>query len=225
MTIFTNRFAWEFTPLTDMIDEVETTPDVVETAWSALRTASKAGDSSLISCDHNGNGTNNFANPVGGCWPNMPREYLDEPGTDHTTGLQQALDMFVGSGNVDAYRAAIVLTDGIPNGVGSCGTTRGAQGYVEGRWTEYALDCATQVPHTTVEIVAESPLLAQQMNTQEGVNVWAISFVQDLPSPMSAQDGSGLAQGDGYYVRTSDPAQLITLFEEIADGLPIAVVR
>src|SRR5690606_6301802 len=104
----------------------------VRASWSELRTASKAGKlksngTCSVYTDHR---KDNFSNPEGGCYPNMPREYSDEPGTDHTTGIALAHQMFAENPDPSAMRVVVLLTDGVPNGISSGhGAIRATEGY------------------------------------------------------------------------------------------------
>ena len=219
MTIFTNRFAWEYTPFTMISDDAAYS--AIRVNWNKLATASKAGKDTNYkdgsNCTLNtGTKLNNFSSPVvGGCYPWMPREYSDEPGTDHSTGLGLAKQMFQESNSAAVYRAQIVLTDGQPNGLGNPGTIRASQGYVETRWREFL----GPAPRTTAQIRTASTTVAQQMWDQLGVHTWVISFVAD-DSLMTA-----MVHGDGYYIRTTNAAKLSEIYSQIISELPIALVE
>lgn len=219
MTIFTNRFAWEYTPFTNIAD-----PDLaaeVAADWSLLNIASKAGTNASPydgrDCTLNGNpNTNNFNAPAGGCYPDMPREYRDEPGTDHSTGIRLAKAMFEEHTNGAAYRAMIILTDGRPNGLGAAsGTTRDAQGYEEERWREYR----GPVPRTIQQIRDASINATDILWDNLNVHTWVISLIADDPM-MPA-----MTQGDGYYVRTTNTAQLSAVLGQIVREMPMAIVE
>lgn len=117
MTVFTGRYAWEFSPMVFLEDDGDAA--AMRAQWADMETASKAGNASSNrkGCStHGGSRKNDFSSPEGGCFPDMPREYRDEPGTDHTTGLAMARQMFEDGTDETAYRAIVVLTDGYPNG-------------------------------------------------------------------------------------------------------------
>jgi Flp pilus assembly protein TadG len=216
MTIFTNRFGWEFTPFFQLDNAGQTA--AARAQWAAMRTASKAGNGNNwpTACNLNtGSNQNNFNSPAGGCYPNMPREYRDEPGTDHTTGLMMARTMFLEQADPTAFRVQLILTDGQPNGIGAAGTTRGSQGFVESRWREYL----GPVPHTSNAIRTDTIALSQQMWDDLRVHTYIISFVSD---DWFMHD---VPQGQGYYVLTSNSASLIPIFEDVANSLPMAIVE
>jgi hypothetical protein len=73
--------------------------------------------------------------------------------------------------------------------------------------------------HSTVDIEADTPILAEKMYQELGVNIWFISFVESRPF-MEAS-----AKGDGWYINTTDAAQLVPIFEKIAQSLPISIVN
>ena len=215
MTVFTGRYAWEFTPLTLL--ESAKTDGSVRTQWDAMETASKAGRpaSNSKGCStYSGSRRNDFSNPRGGCFPDMPREYRDEPGTDHTTGLEMARMMFQDEDDETAYRALVVLTDGYPNGIGSRhGQTRDSEGWSE-PWREWR----GPVPHSTTDVKNESVDIASEMWEDDEVHTWVVSFVADDIFM------ENMTNGDGYYVNTRDSSALVDIFETIAASLPLAIV-
>lgn len=212
MAVFTGRYAWEFTPLTLVEDAVAT--GTIRAQWAAMETASKPGEPRSNSKGCKVIWSNGFDD--GGCFPDMPREYKDEPGTDHSTGLAMAEEMFAADSDDRAYKAVVFLTDGYPNGTSSGhGTLRQAEGYEEDRWAEYL----GPVPHTTNQVKADSVALAESMYDNNEVNTWVVSFVADSSFMYD------MAQGDGYFERTDDSAALVSIFDEIANSLPLAIVK
>ncbi len=214
MSIFTGRYAWEYSPLTTIAEEAS--GGVLSTAWARLAVASKSGTPRPYPSECSVNTSNNWVSPPGGCYPDMPREYTDEPGTDHTTGLRMAYNMFQANERAGDFRAMVVLTDGIPNGLSAGhGTIRRTTGYAETRWDEYQ----GPVPHTAYQIQTESNTLTQAMWDDLQVNTWVISFVQD---------GAFMAtmpKGIGYYELTTSSAALVPIFEDIAHSLPMSIVQ
>ena len=217
MSVFTGRYGWEFTPLT-LLEDAGAAANV-RAQWVEMETASKAGTPANNSkgCNvYRGSSTNNFSSPAGGCFPDMPREYRDEPGTDHTTGLAMARQMLQDETDETAYRAVVVLTDGYPNGIGSRhGQTRDGEGYTEARWREYR----GPVPHSTNQVKSTSVSMAADMWDTDEVHTWVVSFVADDVFM------ENMANGDGYYVNTRNSAALVDIFETIATSLPLALVE
>lgn len=212
MVVFTGRYAWEFTPFRLLRDEAN--DHVARNAWSLLNVASKSGTQRSYPTVCSVNSTNNFLLPAGGCYSNMPREYTDEYGTDHTTGLALARQLFDEEDQAAYYRAMIVLTDGVPNTLGAS-TIRTTTGFEETRWREYK----GPVPHTATQIRNDSVSEAQAMWDDLGVNTWVVSFVQD------AAFMPAMCHGDGYYTHTNDSSVLVPIFEKIATSLPLAIVE
>ena len=214
MTIFTGRYAWEFTPLT-LLDDVAGLG--VRPTWAAMETASKAGVQKSWGCAvHGGSQRDDFSAPAGGCYPQMPREYSDEPGTDHSTGIEMARLMFEEDDDDGVYRAMVVLTDGRPNGIYSGhGSTRQSRGDDELRWREWL----GPVPHSSSDIQSDTVALTAQLWDELEVHTWVVSFDAD------ERFLSEMPQGEGSYVLTSDPGALVGIFEDIASSLPLAVVQ
>ncbi|MDP2316658.1 MAG: TadG family pilus assembly protein [Pseudomonadota bacterium] len=223
MSAFSGRYAWEFTPLRYLGDEAA--DGVARASWEAMNVASKGGtrrpypqECRLHADTPRGKNSarNGFTAPPGGCYANMPREYTDEPGTDHTTGIEMARTMFEDEVDPTAFRAMVVLTDGIPNGPSSVhGVYRRQLGFTESRWREYQ----GPVPHSTTAIKSESNDLTQELYEDLGVNTWVVSFVADDAFMAT------MPKGIGYYVNTSDSTALVPIFENIANSLPMAIVQ
>ncbi|MCK6502090.1 hypothetical protein L6R53_01565 [Myxococcota bacterium] len=220
MTIFTNRYAWEYTPLTQIA--IPANAAAIKTEWEKLNIASKAPVGSFnanaydgVNCDSSYG--NDFNSPqAGGCYPDMPREYTDEPGTDHSTGVLLAKQMFEESSTGAVYRAMIVITDGKPNDLGaSSGAIRITQGYTEDRWREYL----GPVPRSKTDI--RNATVAATLDLWNGLDVhtWAVTLVQDDPML------DNMLRGDGYKVIVNDSSQLTAVISEIISEMPLAIVE
>ncbi|MCB9793795.1 MAG: hypothetical protein H6741_13840 [Alphaproteobacteria bacterium] len=213
MAVFSGRYGWEFSPMTLISDEVSN--NALAQQWGDMETASKPGRPR-----NNANGcsvdfSRGFSNPQGGCFPDMPREYSDEPGTDHTTGMEMCRTMLEEQDDPTVFNAVVMLTDGYPNGTGSShGNQRAAAG-----WTEPFREFQATVPHTTSEIQSESVQLAEDMYQDLDANIWVVSFVAN---PTFLQQ---MPQGQGYYLNTSDASDLEGIFADIAQSLPMAIVE
>lgn len=213
MSVFTGKYGVQHTPLQLMS---AATAGSVRADWSILRTASKAGNFTAAGaggCAVSANGVDNFANEPNGCYPNMWREYLDESGTDHTTGMVEAMTMFAGNPDPLAYRAMVILTDGNPNGVGAH-VDRAAAGYNELRWAFHE----TGPSRNTAQVITDSATVANAADAVD-INIWAVSFVAN------AVWMNAVAKGDGYYLQTNAANALVPIFEDIAESLPMAIVQ
>jgi Flp pilus assembly protein TadG len=219
LTIFSNRYAWEYVPFSFIADD-EIAADI-RADLTLLNMASKGGFDvdhyDGVQCGPNpSSNRNDFSNPAGGCYPDMPREYSDESGTDHSTGMLQAQEMFEANASAATYRALIIITDGNPAYLDdSSGDKRDAANYVEERWVEYV----GPVPRTKSQIRAASIDAAADLWDELAVNTWVVSLQADdsmLPS---------IPQGDGYYVRTSSNEELRGIIGQIISELPLALVE
>lgn len=249
MAVFFQRYAWEFTPFTSVADSASNPAlirddwDDLQIGSLAGAYQSTWATGSYLNSKHipcKVFGTNNSggvpwdgwctsggscyqaskrdkhtqSSPTGGCFPAMPRYFSDEGGTDHTTGLEMARTMFSERSDSTAYRALVVLTDGQP--VGYTGNAaRAAQGYTETRWREYKR--ATN--HTTSQIKTDTPVVAQDLYEDLGVNVWFVSFVEHHSFMEDA------AQGEGWFELAETSDEIVEIFEQIAHSLPVAVVE
>lgn len=219
MTIFTNRFSWLYTPWAQVAQPG--VADQVRADWSVLNIASKGGVDidpyDGIPCQlHPLASRNDFTNPPGGCYPHMPREYTDEPGTDHSTGILQAKEIYEALPGGASFRAMVVITDGRPNALGAnSGAIRESQGFQETRWDEYK----GPVPRTANEIRHASVAATGDLWDNLRVHTWVVSLIEDDWS-MGA-----MTRGDGYYVLTQDGTQLAAILGAIIAEMPLAVVQ
>jgi hypothetical protein len=238
MVNFTNRYGIKFSKMKPVRDEA--TDHAYKIKWTnVLNVASKGGRHPTFptECDsatkylHTGAALNDWgagphagqspnetvAHSKGGCYPGMFREYSDEPGTDHTVGLEMARQMFAAEPNPSVYRALVMLTDGIPNALkADSGTLRGATvdpNYPAGSFF------VGPVPRTVAQIQNESVTRAADMWSTMQVNQWDVSFVQDAAFMHS------MPKGDGYFKLATDANALIPIFNDIAQSLPISVVE
>ncbi|MBW1878186.1 MAG: hypothetical protein JRJ84_07480 [Deltaproteobacteria bacterium] len=213
MVVFSGRWGWEFTPFTPIIDA--RFAGGVRDTWLELETASHAGVNEPAHFKHCViYGNNDFNSPLGGCFPDMPREYMDEYGTDHTVGMEMAKTMFSEEYDPAVYRAVILLTDGYPNTPGE-GGQRAAAGYVEDRWRVHE----GPYPHYVEDIRTDSIIVSQEMWAQYEAHTWVVSFInhEDFMPAM--------VQGDGAYYNVNSSAALEPVFEDIAESLPTLVVE
>jgi len=150
----------------------------------------------------------------GGKFPRMPREYWDEPGTDHHVGLVMARQMFTSEVDPFAYRAAIMLTDGAPNGLGNS-TVRAGIPFQETRWDEYV----GPTPQSRSDIIADTVSEALYNYDEHNVHLWTVSFRVDNAFLDDA------TQGDGQYFHTTNAADLTPIFSSIANSLPLLIVQ
>jgi Putative Flp pilus-assembly TadE/G-like len=246
MTLFLQRFGWEYTPMT-LLTASAASDALVRDKWAKISIGSLAGTyqasweattSKHMACNvyaTNSKGgevatswcssgstcylpayKDNFTTPSGGCFPEMPRYYSDEGGTDHTTGMEMARTMFEENPDPFAYKAMVVLTDGIPIAYGSdTSSKRKAQSHTEARYRQYKRATA----HTVAQIRTDTPALAQEMYEDDQVNTWFVSFLEEEQFMRDA------AQGDGYFRRADNSEEIIEIFEDIAHSLPLAVVQ
>jgi len=149
------------------------------------------------------------------CAPWMPAQYGDETGTDHAIGIDMATKMFSEYPDPSVYRAMIVVTDGKPANVGPHQTRTVAE---REAWQWRHVFTGEQA-RTVDEIKVESVAMAQQAWDEAEVHTWMVSFEQD------DQWMRDTAQGDGYFIRTDNSDDLVTIFADIAESLPVTLVE
>lgn len=146
--------------------------------------------------------------------PSMPREYNGEQGTDHHVGMVVARDMLSAETDPFAYRAIVLLTDGQPINLGTSGI-RDDIGYTETRWPEYE----GPAPHSVADIKTSAVAQAQLAWENENAHVWTVTFRDENAFLKD------MVQGDGKYYYTTNAAELVPIFEEIANSMPLVIVR
>jgi hypothetical protein len=219
LLVFANKFAWTITEFTRIRDPAAAA--IVRDAWDDLNISSRAGkDDNPFdgrSCvKHTSSRVNDFVAPAGGCYPDMPRKYYDETGTDHSVGLGLAQEMFNERRDDVAYRSVILLTDGRPLRIPwYSGRQRVAAGYEEERFREYEIT----PPRTDALIRSEAQRISEELFDNLGVNIWVVSFIAD--DPLMQQ----MVQGDGYFERTNDPDTISTIFTQIISEMPLVLVE
>lgn len=160
---------------------------------------------------------NNFTvvGHIGGCFPNMPRQYSDEAGVDHTTGILMAQTMFLENSDPSVYKAMVLVTAGRPVAYSASGGVRQTTSFVDTRFRNYKRIGA----HTAAQMESEIPLLTQQLYQSLGVNTWFLSYLNTRPFMSSS------AKGDGWYNLASTRTDIVPMMEEIAKALPVAVME
>lgn len=249
MVLFLNRYGWEFTPLTNVDDSSNNSSLVYDkwaalnvgsyagdyqAAWATganlnskhvpCKVYGTTGTGAIPFSNQCSSGRtcyqpsyrDNFthSSPTGGCFPTMPHYYSDEAGTDHTTGMNMAKTMFNEQSNPTVYRAMVVLTDGEPYGYTSS-SLRTTANDTETRYREYKRSTS----HSTSQITADTPVLAQAMYNDLNVNTWFVSFVEEGTFMENS------AKGDGWFELAETADEIVPIFERIAHSLPAAVVE
>jgi Flp pilus assembly protein TadG len=196
--------------------------------------------------------TQDAADPVvppttvsGGCYPHMPRGYSDEGGTQHDIGLRAVKQMFdTAPPRPGAYRAEVMLTDGEPNGSVKYNAVSGMErskvpyplassttGFVEPRWDYYtgvATCTATSgfcVSSSTVD--DRTIAVANDLWNNYRVHQWFVSFLkhENWFGNMGDPTAPTIARGHGYYALANDADDLTPIFTDIAESLPLTLVR
>ncbi len=198
MVLYHGRFGVEYTPLKYLDDEF--LDKTARADWQKINVASKRHWL--------------WGWSYGGTFPDMPREYPDEAGTDHHTGIEMALQMFTEKPDPYAFKAIVMLTDGRPSTL-STPQNRANDGYVETRWRAYE----GPAPHSTSQIRTRSLQSARRAWEEHGINVWSVSY--DAREDFLVD----MAQGVGSFYYTENAQMLRSIFAEIASSLPIATVR
>ena len=113
-----------------------------------------------------------------------------------------------------AYRAMVVLTDGKPNGIKDL-FMRESVGYVSSDYRIYK----GPDPHSASDIETAAISEAEAAYETHDINVWMVSFEATAPFLKD------IPQGDGKFFFTTDPEELVPIFEEIANSMPLLIVK
>ncbi|MEN0060738.1 MAG: vWA domain-containing protein [Myxococcota bacterium] len=195
LVVFHGKYGTEFTPLTRVDDAVA---NGVREEWLKLDRAQLTGTAIPVE-------------PL----PPVPLQFNDETGTDHAIGIQMATKMFAEQPDPTVYRAMIIITDGAPADVGKH-KNRNDVGWVDTRWRfEYTGATA----RTKDAIRSESQAMTKMAWDTAEVHTWMVSFKLNDPWMVP------VAQGDGYFIRATNSSELVDIFTDIAESLPIALVE
>jgi len=194
MVVFTYRFANLWTPLTPTVDPGQV--DSVAESWTTIAHASRIPGPTPDPLD-------------GGPRPHMPREYDGEVGTDHSIGLRAARELLLRDGAAEAYRAVVLITDGVPVDL-RASSVRDDIGYVESRWETWV----GPAPHGLADIESKALATAEAGWTEDGIHLWVISLRADSDFMRA------LPRGDGTFRVAAGPAQLEAALAEVAASLP-----
>ena len=215
LATFNYAYGVEYTPMFQVANAGDLAAATAQ--WAALETVSRSTNDRYSPCDFDPDHRR----------AHMPRAYKkkydDVPGTkgsehatDHHIGLVMAQQMLTELDDPFAYRAVIMLTDGYPYAVDANGkTVREECGYVEDRWR----GVEGPIPHSKADIQTKTEQVADAMWTDDDIHLWNVSFVADNAFLRNS------VQGDGKYYRTSNSAELIPIFEEIANSMPLLIVE
>ena len=220
LTVYNSRYAWTVTPWTSLADAMDAA--TVRAQWAALNVASRAGEDAdatdAVECTYNTGGSeDDFSSPVaGGCYPDMPRAYVDEAGADPSVGLRNAEALYGASSATSRFRAVVLITGHNPEAVpAAAGTQRTLDSYSETRWPEFAGDA----DHALAAIRTDSISSAGRLWSSWSAHTWVVA--------LNADDSmfASTAQGDGYAVQSSSASDASRILREIVAELPIAVVE
>lgn len=221
MATFTSAFGHEFTPMFYLEDDSALA--TARAQWNKLDYASRPEGSCNPWYWYGYAYTNMFDFNDGGKRPAMPREYCDEPSTDHSVGMHMGWQMLAENDDPLAYKAMVVLTDGNPvsrnslwmrdyhknNIVGSYGK------YEESRFRIY------EGPKTaSVSNIKSATLdVADDMWDADRIHVWFVSY------EATTSYLSDIPQGDGSFFFTTNEAELVPIFRDIANSMPLVIVK
>jgi hypothetical protein len=220
LTVYNSRYAWTVSPWTSLADAMDVS--TMRAQWAGLNVASRAGvdadAADTTECTYNTGGSqDDFTDPVvGGCYPTMPRAYVDEAGADPSVGLRNAEALYGSSSAVSRFRSVVLITGHNPAAVPSdAGTQRAADSYSEARWPEFAGDA----DHSLDAIRTDSVASAGRLWSSWSAHTWVVA--------LNADDAmfASTAQGDGYAVQSSNASDASRILREIVAELPIAVVE
>jgi len=222
LVVFNGSYGWEYTPMTSLVDTGAISS--VRDDWNELKLASMAGDpddcpwpESCMEHKYRWDSTPNFLdfdNPLGGFYPNMPRNYPNELNTDYVPGMLMASTMF-DEGQTNAFRGMVVLTDGEPHRV----PPHSRDNRLAAGWVEPWRVAEGPVPHTTADIITDTIALAREMWSEQRVHTWFLSFLTETPGL------EAVAQGQGYTEVVDQPGKLTGAFQAIAESLPIIITE
>jgi hypothetical protein len=229
MAVYLNRYSWAYSEMFLLSDLSART--LARSQWNKLDVGSQSEQGCYSQRDYRNDPaklleprSHDYTN--GGTKPDLPRWYCDENGTDHHVGIAMGRQLIQELDDPLAYRAMVVLTDGQPNnlersplstmeGYESYDTLRDYLGYTEPRFREYR----GPLPHNVAQIEDATVAEAGAALAEDEIHTWMVSFrataayLKDVPG------------GDGRFYYTDNAAELTPIFEDIANSLPLMIVK
>lgn len=190
--------------------------------------------------------------PGGGQWPNQVNVAAGIPnidcaagdfhysptttvfgGTNIGSGIKSGLDAFTAVANTGEVRSIVVFTDGGPmccekaQGGGKCGTINGATGLP---WNPCCADgtlspCSDNTGGAACKCaqdVATYGVTQADAAYAAGIDLYVLAFGAD---PNWIAYAKSLARGRGFEIDTSDPSKLSASLLQIANAIPVALVK
>ncbi|MFT7519039.1 MAG: Flp pilus assembly protein TadG [Kiritimatiellia bacterium] len=207
MVVFSGPRGYEWTPMFKFDDRVQY--NAAETQWATLESSQYVcGDSADLAYYM-------AAYPV-------PLQWCGECCTDHHVGIVMGTTMLAEQvADPFAFKAMVVLTDGLANNARQ-------QHYKK----SYAEDAGEKVfydppgfrwyqgpTHDRTSIIAKTKSTAVAAYDLENIHIWMVSY---------SSDDSFLHEvpkGDGNFFYTADPSDIEPIFTEIAQSLPVLIVK
>ena len=212
MVTFFNRYGHRWTPMIELADEGAL--GTVELQWASLTWCH-----SEIDWDGPASPPKPWKSWGGLSWrnnsPQMPACWGDEGGTDHSVGMRPGVDMLLELDDPFAYRAMIVLTDGEPASFSGVGRRRPTT-YVD----PWARRFESANSRSSSNIQRDSRAQSDRADDND-IHVWTISY----GGYGQASFMESLIRGDGKAYATTNAADLEPIFKEIAQQMPMLIVR
>ena len=212
-------YAWEIVPLSSIGDATGLAS--VQADLQTLALASFAGTQAStvdgVDCTvSTGSTEDDFGSPSGGCYPDMPRRYSDEEGSDLSVALDLARAQFIAEATTPTVRHVVVFMHNTFTAVPSdAGTARGADGHVEGRFTEVI----GTIPNDVVSIGSQSQTSSDALWSESRASIW-VNLYNHNDAGYAA-----LLQGDGWIVDSAATGDTADLIGAIVGASPVGVVQ
>lgn len=219
VVVTSGPYAWEMVPLTSIGDAAGLAS--VQADLQTLALASFAGTqvSTVDSVDctvASGSVEDDFNSPSGGCYPDMPRRYSDEAGSDLSVALDLARAQFIAEATTPATRNVAVFMHKPFTAVPSdAGAARTADSYVEGRFTEVV----GLIPNDVVSAAGQAQTSSDALWSESRASLWVTLY------NLSDTGYTALVQGDGWVVDNATTGDTADLIGAIVGASPVGVVQ
>jgi hypothetical protein len=212
-------FAWELVPLTSVGDAsglASVQADLQQLALASFAGTQISTNDGVDCTAASGPSEDDFSSPSGGCYPEMPRRYSDEEGSDLSVALDLARAEFIAEVTTPAVRSVAVFMYKPYSAVPSdAGAARAADSYAETRFTEVA----GFVPNDVISLSSQAQTSSAALWSESRASLWVTLY------NIGDTGYAALVQGDGWLVDGASATDTGDLIGSIVGASPVGVVQ
>jgi hypothetical protein len=212
-------FAWELVPLTSVGDAsglASVQADLQQLALASFAGTQISTNDGVDCTAASGPSEDDFSSPSGGCYPEMPRRYSDEEGSDLSVALDLARAEFIAEVTTPAVRSVAVFMykpySAVPS---AAGAARAADSYAESRFTEVT----GTIPNDVISLSSQAQTSSAALWSESRASLWVTLY------NIGDTGYAALVQGDGWLVDGASVTDTGPLIGSIVGASPVGVVQ